>query len=180
VQLHVVNRNGNCCADNKGKNSKTFYNSGKEYQYSILFNKFTMSAELGKQISSPVATEKLDDNPASVHSISNDAAPDSTSTHYITGWRIRLITGGLVVALFIAMVEALIASTAVIAITDDLGGFDKSSWVFTAYLLTFCGFQMVYGKLSDLIGRKATILSALFIFTVFSGLCGASQTLDQL
>jgi MFS family permease len=139
-----------------------------------------MAQHATKQISTPVDERKLNVGLASTNSISGDVTPNSALTHYITGWRIHAITVGLVVAHFIAMVEALIASTDVLAITDDLGGYEKSSWVFTAYLLTFCDFQMVYGKLSDLIGRKFTILSALFIFTVFSGLCGANQTLDQL
>ncbi|KAF2804408.1 MFS general substrate transporter [Mytilinidion resinicola] len=73
-----------------------------------------------------------------------------------------------------------VTSTAILTITDQLGGYNRSSWVFTAYLLTFCGFQLIWAKLSDILTRKAIIVASLFIFTVFSGACGASQTLTQL
>lgn len=61
--------------------------------------------------------------------------------------------------------------------------FNKSneiSWLGTAYLLTQCGFQPLYGRLSDIFGRKAATLFASAIFFIGSLLCGISQNFWQL
>ncbi|KAI1804893.1 MFS general substrate transporter [Daldinia bambusicola] len=76
--------------------------------------------------------------------------------------------------------ESTITSTSVIAITDDLGGYIKSSWILTAYWLTSGAFQIIWSRLSDIIGRKVAIMTSIFIFTAFSGACGGSQTVFQL
>lgn len=76
--------------------------------------------------------------------------------------------------------ESSVTSTSILAITDQLGGFDKSSWVFTAYLLTYSGLLIVWAKISDIFGRKPLLISAIALFSTFSGACGASQTLVQL
>ncbi|CAO2654475.1 Nn.00g112080.m01.CDS01 [Neocucurbitaria sp. VM-36] len=76
--------------------------------------------------------------------------------------------------------ESTITSTSVITITDDLGGFLKSSWILTAYWLTSGAFQIFWAKLSDIIGRKIAMMTAIALFTVFSGACGASQKVIQL
>lgn len=47
--------------------------------------------------------------------------------------------GRLCFALFMSLMDSSIASTAILVITDQLGGYDKSSWVFTSYLLTYSG-----------------------------------------
>ncbi|ORX93616.1 major facilitator superfamily domain-containing protein [Clohesyomyces aquaticus] len=96
------------------------------------------------------------------------------------GWRLHGVTFWLLLSLFVAQMDTSITSTSLLTITDQLGGFKKSSWVFTAYLLTFCGFQLIWAKLSDIISRKTTILITLLLFTIFSGACGASQSLTQL
>ena len=82
--------------------------------------------------------------------------------------------------MFLAQMESTITSTSVITITDDLGGYIKSSWMLTAYWLTSGAFQIIWAKISDIAGRKPTIITACSIFTVFSGACGGSQTVIQL
>ncbi|KAH7130092.1 major facilitator superfamily domain-containing protein [Dendryphion nanum] len=104
----------------------------------------------------------------------------SDEPQYITGWLLHLLTLFLMTAIFLATMESSITSTAVLDITNQLGGYEKSSWLFTAYMLTYCGFQMVWAKLSDITGRKTALLAALSIFTLFSGLCGSSKTLTEL
>ncbi|KAF1966753.1 MFS general substrate transporter [Bimuria novae-zelandiae CBS 107.79] len=99
---------------------------------------------------------------------------------YITGWRLHGISFFLLVALFVAQMDTSITSTSILTITDQLGEWEKNSWVFTAYMLSFCGFQLTWAKFSDTITRKIAFLMSTFIFTVFSGACGASQTLTQL
>ncbi|CAI9626582.1 unnamed protein product [Alternaria burnsii] len=99
---------------------------------------------------------------------------------YITGIKLYLINTCLTVSIFLVTLESTIISTAIVDITDELGGYEKSSWLFTAYMLTYCSLQMIWAKLSDIAGRKYTLIAALLIFTLFSALCGASQTLIQL
>ncbi|KUJ19543.1 MFS multidrug transporter-like protein [Mollisia scopiformis] len=99
---------------------------------------------------------------------------------YLSGLSLHLVTVALSLALFMAQMESSIVSTSLIAITNELQGFDKSSWILTAYLLTYTGFVIIWAKLSDIVGRKPPILVAMCLFVVFSGACGGARTLIQL
>ncbi|ORY07384.1 major facilitator superfamily domain-containing protein [Clohesyomyces aquaticus] len=99
---------------------------------------------------------------------------------YITGWKLHVIGTSILFSMFVAQMESTITSTSVITITDDLGGYIKAWWVLTAYWLTAGAFQIIWAKISDIVGRKICLISALVIFTVFSGACGASQSVIQL
>ncbi|KAI0883457.1 putative multidrug resistance protein fnx1 [Annulohypoxylon maeteangense] len=83
-------------------------------------------------------------------------------------------------ATFLVNLEISIVSTSLVSITDDLKGFSQSSWVVTAYLLTYTSFMIIVAKLSDLFGRKTMLLLSMFVFTAFSGGCVAAQTMVQL
>jgi MFS family permease len=67
-----------------------------------------------------------------------------------------------------------------VSITDSLQEFGRSSWVITAYLMTYTAFMVVLAKISDILGRKTVLISCLAVFTVFSGACGAAQSMNQL
>ncbi|OTB01301.1 hypothetical protein M426DRAFT_14609 [Hypoxylon sp. CI-4A] len=99
---------------------------------------------------------------------------------YITGWRLYAITAGISLGLFLVNFEVTIVSTALVSITNDLDNYNRSSWVITAYLLTYTGCLVLWARLSDILGRKSTCLAAVFIFATFSGGCAASQTMVQL
>jgi MFS family permease len=86
----------------------------------------------------------------------------------------------LCVAIFLVNFEISIVSTSLVSITDDLHHFGRRSWVVTAYLMTYTAFMVVLAKLSDIIGRKTVLISCLAVFTIFSGACGAAQTMNQL
>jgi MFS family permease len=93
----------------------------------------------------------------------------------------RLITSSsLIISLFLANIEIPIVTTSIVTITDDLGGFDRASWITSAYLLGFVGVIIVWSKLSDILGRKLLYAISLAFFIVFSAACGAAQTLTQL
>jgi hypothetical protein len=71
-----------------------------------------------------------------------DVAPTEEAvdeSKYISGAKLYAINTALIVSIFIVQMESSIISTAVVDITDQLGGYEKSSWLFTAYLLTYCG-----------------------------------------
>ncbi|KAL5358230.1 major facilitator superfamily domain-containing protein [Aspergillus floccosus] len=84
------------------------------------------------------------------------------------------------ISFYLANLEVTIVSTSLIAITNDLKGFDKTGWINTAYLSTFTGFMSVWTKVGNIIGRKKTFIAADLMFLLFSLGCGLSQTADQL
>ncbi|MCA1029873.1 MFS transporter [Bacillus timonensis] len=83
-------------------------------------------------------------------------------------------------AMFVAAIESTIVSTAMPAIVGDLGGFSLYSWVFSAYLLMNAVTVLIYGKLSDLFGRKPILTFGLIVFLIGSILCGFSQSMEML
>ncbi|PLB52350.1 MFS multidrug transporter [Aspergillus steynii IBT 23096] len=113
--------------------------------------------------------------------------PEYSSSEEITwqpvhphGWRLIITILGMFISLYLVNLEVTIVSTSLVTITDDLGGFDKTSWIVTAYLTTFTGFIPFWTRISDLIGRKRTINAALFMFLVFSMACALADNINQL
>ncbi|KAF2016768.1 putative multidrug resistance protein fnx1 [Aaosphaeria arxii CBS 175.79] len=102
------------------------------------------------------------------------------NSHYPQGIRFWLITIAISIALFLTNLEIPIVTTSVVAITDDIGGFDKSGWLISSYLLGYVGVVVIFAKLSDILGRKLLLATAIIIFIIGSAACGASQTIVQL
>jgi EmrB/QacA subfamily drug resistance transporter len=86
----------------------------------------------------------------------------------------------IMLAMFMSAVEATIVSTAMPSIVSDLGGFKLYSWVFSSYLLMQTATVLIYGKLSDLFGRKPVFAVGVIIFLVGSILCGFAQSMEML
>jgi EmrB/QacA subfamily drug resistance transporter len=87
---------------------------------------------------------------------------------------------GAMLGLLLAALDQTIVATALPRIVGDLHGLNHLSWVVTAYLLTSTVTVPLYGKLSDLYGRKRLFLVAIPLFLAGSALCGAAQSMDQL
>lgn len=104
------------------------------------------------------------------------AASPPTYTHR----EILTIFSGLMAGMLLAALDQTIVSTALPTIVGELGGLDHLSWVVTAYLLTTTVSTPLYGKLSDLYGRKVMFQLAIVIFLTGSVLCGLAQNLGQL
>ena len=94
-------------------------------------------------------------------------AADGTFTHR----QIVTIIGGLVLGMFLAALDQTVVSTAIRTIADDLQGYDLQAWATTAFLITSTISTPLYGKLSDLYGRKPLYLVAITVFVVGSVLC---------
>src|SRR5258706_14571157 len=78
----------------------------------------------------------------------------------------------VMLALFIAAIEAPIAATAMPQIVGKLGGFALYSWVFAAFLLTQTATTVLFGKLSDIYGRKPVMIGGILIFLIGSLMVG--------
>lgn len=87
---------------------------------------------------------------------------------------------GVMLAMFLSALDQTIVATAMPRIVQELHGLEHLSWVFTAYMLASTIVVPIYGKLSDLYGRKYFILGAIGIFLLGSILSGLSQTMTQL
>jgi EmrB/QacA subfamily drug resistance transporter len=91
-----------------------------------------------------------------------------------------LVLAAVMLAMFMGAIEATIISTAMPAIVADLGGFTLYSWVFSAYLLMNAVTVLIYGKLSDLFGRKPILFIGITIFLIGSILCGFATSMESL
>ncbi len=95
--------------------------------------------------------------------------------------RARLvIMSGVMLGLFLSALDQTIVSTAMPRIIADLGGLSYYSWVFTAYLLTSTAAVPIFGKLSDVYGRKPFYMAGIVLFLAASALCGLASNMPQL
>ncbi len=94
--------------------------------------------------------------------------------------QILTILAGLMLGMFLAALDQTIVATSIRTIADDLHGFSLQAWATTAFLITSTISTPLYGKLSDLYGRKPFFLAAITIFLFGSALCGLSQSMYEL
>jgi EmrB/QacA subfamily drug resistance transporter len=88
--------------------------------------------------------------------------------------------GAIMLATLLAALDQTIVATALPKIADDLNGFNNLSWVVTAYLLSTTVTVPLYGKLSDLYGRRRLFVVSISIFLLGSALCGLAQSMGEL
>ena len=93
---------------------------------------------------------------------------------------IMVILGGLMTGLLLAALDQTIVSTALKNIVEEFNGLNHYTWVVTAYLLTSTAATPLYGKISDLYGRRIVFQFAIVTFLIGSALAGASQNMTQL
>src|SRR4051795_1194171 len=86
----------------------------------------------------------------------------------------------IMLATLLAALDQTIVATALPRIAADLHGFRDLSWVVTAYLLTTTVTVPLYGKLSDLYGRRRMFVISISIFLLGSALCGTAQSMNEL
>lgn len=94
--------------------------------------------------------------------------------------RTTIIVIGIMLSLFMASMEGTVIATAMPTIVDQLGGLEIYSWAFAAYMLTSTCVVPVFGKLSDIYGRRKIYAAAMGLFLVGSVLCGFAQSMEQL
>jgi EmrB/QacA subfamily drug resistance transporter len=101
-------------------------------------------------------------------------------TTLLSGRAKALILAGVLLGLFLSALDQTIVSTALPRIVADLQGIDLLAWVSTSYLLASTTMVPIYGKLSDIFGRKAVLITGIVIFLAGSVLCGFAPTMLSL
>jgi EmrB/QacA subfamily drug resistance transporter len=110
---------------------------------------------------------------------SADRTPESR-TGALSHNQIMTILAGLLLGMFLAALDQTIVATAMRTIADRLNGLTAQAWVTTAYLITSTVTTPLYGKLSDMYGRKPFYMFAITIFVVGSMLCGTAHSIYEL
>ncbi|KAN0122913.1 MFS general substrate transporter [Hyaloscypha variabilis] len=88
--------------------------------------------------------------------------------------RVLLIMPAMYLSMFLVALDRTIIGTAIPKITDDFHSIDDVGWYASAYLLTSCAFQLIYGRIYTFYSAKWVLLTAIAIFETGSTVCGAA------
>src|SRR4051794_10212839 len=91
-----------------------------------------------------------------------------------------LVIAGLLLSILMASMDNTIVATAMGTIVGELGGFDKFVWVTSAYMVAEMAGMPIFGKLSDMFGRKKFFVFGLIVFLAGSILSGTAESIVQL
>ena len=108
------------------------------------------------------------------------ARTDTAAAPRFTHRQILTVISGILLCIFLAAIDQTVVIPAVPAIAADLNGFGHLAWIISAYLLTSTAMTPIYGKLSDIYGRRRLLLIALVVFAIASALCAMATSLAQL
>lgn len=106
--------------------------------------------------------------------------PDDEAPNYLSHRQIMSVLVGLMMGMFLSALDQTIVATAIRTIGDDLQGLSLQAWVTTAYLITATITTPLYGKLSDIYGRKPLFLFSIATFIAGSALCTFAGSMYQL
>ncbi len=110
----------------------------------------------------------------------NGATVDHDEPQYLSHSQILGVMVGIMSGMFLAALDQSIVGVALPRITSDLGGLEHLAWVVTAYLLASTSTTPLWGKISDLYGRKKIFQAAIVIFLIGSMLCGLARNMPEL
>jgi EmrB/QacA subfamily drug resistance transporter len=91
-----------------------------------------------------------------------------------------LVLAGLLLSILMSSMDNTIVATAMGTIVGELGGLDKFVWVTSAYMVAEMAGMPIFGKLSDMFGRKKFFIFGLIVFLLGSILCGTAESIVQL
>ncbi|KAI9894901.1 MAG: hypothetical protein M1814_000121 [Vezdaea aestivalis] len=108
--------------------------------------------------------------------------PDAELTSHAKSESVRLayVFPAIAVGVFLASADQTLIVSSYGVIGSDLKALNNTSWIASAYFLTLTAFQPLYGKISDIFGRKNALLSAYIIFGIGALACGFAQNIQQL
>ncbi|KAL6310351.1 major facilitator superfamily domain-containing protein [Sparassis latifolia] len=136
-------------------------------------------AQLAPAPLKPVSTPGVEGTPAKVKH-KPGASWQAKEELVLPKNKLPVVFFGLMACIFLAALDQTIVSTALPTIVAKLGGGKDYSWVGTAYLLAAAALSPMYGKLSDLAGRKPVLYTSIVFFLIGSALCGAAQNMTWL
>ncbi len=122
-------------------------------------------------------------NPPATSAAARYASGVPAVTEYaarLTKKRVVLTTAAVILGMFLASIDGTIVSTAMPTIVGDLKGIDSYAWVFSGFLLAEIATIPLWGRLSDMFGRKKIFLTGMIIFLLGSALSGMSQSMTEL
>jgi MFS family permease len=145
------------------------------------------SAEIEAAKAAPVVEEEPAEETAKAANISEkekaegeEEEEEDDDSRYPKSWKLGLITGALCLSVFCMALDNTIIATAIPKITDRFHALDDVGWYASAYLLTTCAFQLIFGKLYTFYSIKWTYLLALGIFELGSLVCAVAPTSTAL
>ncbi|OTA61029.1 putative MFS aflatoxin efflux pump [Hypoxylon sp. EC38] len=104
----------------------------------------------------------------------SETPTDEAQIEYPTGAKLALVMLSVFVSMFLVALDRLIISTAIPAITDEFHSLPDVGWYGSAYLLTTCAFQLLFGKVYTFFPVRVTFLATIFLFEAGSAICGAA------
>ncbi|RUP17233.1 major facilitator superfamily domain-containing protein [Jimgerdemannia flammicorona] len=131
----------------------------------------TESNEMDNDTVVVMPQDKTESNSTSL--AAEEAGTSEEKTQTLSSLQLFLIFVGLALAVLLSALDQTIVST-------DFSGLDEIAWIGTAFLLSNTAFQPLYGRFSNIFGRKATFLFAIVVFEIGSTLCGAAQSMIML
>ncbi len=108
------------------------------------------------------------------------ARPSSSEEPTPSGRTIALLFVGLMVTMLMASLSQTILSTALPTIVGQLGGVEQMTWVITGYILASTVMMPVYGRMSDILGRKPMLIAAIVLFMIGSVFGATTNSIDFL
>lgn len=128
--------------------------------------------ELGTGISSPTCRDSTEHERRSLHL--------TDQTNLLPFKKIIACFAGLSLCIVVSTLDTVVVATSIPTISAAFKAGSIVSWVPSAYLLTSTSFQPLYGRFSDIFGRKAAICVAMLVFMIGNLLAGFSRSIIQL
>jgi hypothetical protein len=130
-----------------------------------------------KMADNPGETEKLDSNSLQPKSPADDAStPPPDTTTYPSPAKTALIMFSLYISIFLVALDRTIIGPAIPEITNQFHSLSDVGWYGSAYMLTSCGFILLYGRVYTFFPTKPTFLSGIILFEIGSAICGAANS----
>ncbi|RWA07257.1 hypothetical protein EKO27_g7848 [Xylaria grammica] len=109
-----------------------------------------------------------------INNNTSELTPVQTNHEYPTGLRLVLVLSSVYISIFLVSLDRLIVTTAIPAITNEFDSLPDVGWYGSAYLLTSCAFQLLFGKLYRFYPIRAVYATTVILFEIGSALCGAA------
>ncbi|KAF4427339.1 multidrug resistance [Fusarium acutatum] len=133
----------------------------------------------GPSEGSPLLEDRYhDDTPRNIEN--EQALGDDTPKALYNDKKLHLVIAAVGIGVYLAAADQLLTVATYAKIGNELNALNNTSWIATAYFLTLTSSQPLYGKLSDIFGRKPCLLFAYIVFSLGCLGCGLAQDMAQL